>query len=126
MIQYIKYCFLLLFVGSKNKEGGFLMTIKKEEKPFLTYKGKPLVRRGDTIYYGNFQDKLIVTLTVVNGRQLGDLSIASTVTISLMTNDQSGAGKVIRKAERDGIYRALDIGAYWLEDSLEQLANMKK
>ncbi len=102
------------------------MTVKKEEKPFLTYKGKPLIRRGDTIYYGNFEDKLIVTLTLTSGRQLGDLNIASTVIISLMTNDQSGAGKVIRKAEREGIYRALDIGAYWLEDSLEQLANTKK
>ena len=110
---------------NETKKVNFCMASKKEEKAFLTYKGKPLVRRGDTIYYGNFEDKLIITLKVTDSKPVDDLNISTNIIICLQTNDPNGAGKVVRKAERDGFYRALDIGAYWLEDALEQIANMK-
>ena len=41
-----------------------------------------------------------------------DLELATDVIVSLMEN-----GKIVKKAEREGIYRALDIGAFWLEDA---------
>ena len=32
----------------------------KKKSEFLTYKGKPLVRKGNTLYYGNMSDKFVV------------------------------------------------------------------
>lgn len=33
---------------------------------FLEYKGKPLVRCGKTIYYGNMNDPYVICLNIIN------------------------------------------------------------
>ena len=33
-----------------------------EKKEFLTYKGKPLVRQGNTIYYGDMADDYVIMM----------------------------------------------------------------
>ena len=33
---------------------------EKQKSPFPMYRGKPLVRSGDTIYYGNMTDKYVI------------------------------------------------------------------
>ena len=42
-----------------------------EQQPFLMYKGKPLVRCADTLYYGNMSDKYVVMLRVLSTRKQG-------------------------------------------------------
>ena len=37
---------------------------EKEKQDFLTYKGKPLVRNGDTIYYGNMSDDYVIMMRI--------------------------------------------------------------
>lgn len=37
---------------------------EKETKDFLTYKGKPLVRNGNTLYYGHMSDDFVIMLTI--------------------------------------------------------------
>ena len=49
--------------GSILQEGGLGMSEKKAEK-FPTYKGKPLVRCGDTIYYGSMKDKYVIKMDI--------------------------------------------------------------
>lgn len=93
---------------------------KTEKQQYLTYKGKPLVRRGNLIYYGNHEDKYIVTLTINETTTLIDLDIATSVVVTLQTNDIPGKEKVINKAEREGLYEALDLGEYWLTDILSE------
>ena len=92
----------------------------KAEKEYLTYKGKPLVRRGNLIYYGNHEDKYIVTLNITDTTNLIDLDIATNVVVTLQTNDVPGKEKVLNKAEREGLYDALDLGEYWLTDKLSE------
>ena len=84
----------------------------------LRYKGKPLVRRGNMIYYGDPQDKYMVILIVTNTRMQKDLEISTAVTIQLMRNDGQKE-KILKQAERDGMYAAMDIAEYWLNDALE-------
>ena len=36
-----------------------------EKKEFLTYKGKPLVRQGNTIYYGDMADDYVIMMQIL-------------------------------------------------------------
>lgn len=92
---------------------------EKKKQEILYYKEKPLIRRGNLIYYGNPADPYIVMFIVEDSQKNGDLNVSSRVTIELQTNKGTGKEKVIKKAERDGLYAAMDIGEFWLSDILE-------
>lgn len=96
--------------SKKNSEN------KNEE--ILTYNGKPLVRCGNIIYYGNPEDKYIVIFRLEDQEPLEDLQISKRVIIELKTNEGKRS-QLIRQAERDGLYKAFDIGMFWLEQALE-------
>lgn len=97
------------------------MAVKK--KKFLTYNDKPILRCGNRIYYGNFEDKLILVLDILETKKVGDVEAATSVLIQVMDNTgELGEGQVFRKATRDNLYKALDIGEWWLKDALKQLA----
>lgn len=85
---------------------------KKKEQTSLIYKGKPMVKRGNTVIYGDINDKYYIHISILDTSTEQDLELASEVVVSLMEN-----GRVVKKAEREGLYRALDIGAFWLEDA---------
>lgn len=95
------------------------MPAKKEEQKILYYKEKPLIRRGNVIYYGNPADPYIVMFIVEESEKLGEIDISKKVSIELQTNKGNGKEKVIKKAERDGLWAAMDIGEFWLTDILE-------
>ena len=82
----------------------------------LKYKEKPLVRRGNMIYYGNPEDPYIILLVVNSSEKVKDLEISKN--ISIILQEDNGSGKMIKKAEREGMYAAMDIAEYWLEDAL--------
>lgn len=86
---------------------------KKKEQTALIYKGRPLVKRGNEVIYGDINDKYYIHIRILETEVEKDLELASEVVVSLMEGV-----KIIKKAEREGIYRALDIGAFWLEDAM--------
>lgn len=91
-----------------------------KKKKILTYKGKPLLKCGERIYYGNLEDKLILALDVVESEKNKDIQSSKKIKIQLMDNTgELGAGQVYRKAERENLYKALDIGEWWLQDALQ-------
>ena len=97
-----------------------MASVKK--KKILKYNGKPLIRVGDRLYYGNLEDKLILVLDIVDKKEISGVEAASKVKISLMDNTGAiGKGQVFRKAERDDIRKALDIGEWWLQDALTMM-----
>lgn len=87
---------------------------------FLEYKGKPLVRKGDDIYYGDMSDKFVVKLTVKDSEKDGDITKANTVLVQLLDTDTSlePEKRIIKKSEKTGLYNAMDIGSVWLERAL--------
>lgn len=91
------------------------MAPKKDE--VLTYNGKMLLRKGNEIYYGSPEGKYMVVFKVLESEKLEDLDIATKVIIELRTNEAENS-QLIRQAERDGLYKAFDIGFYWLDDAL--------
>lgn len=89
---------------------------------FLEYKGKPLVRSGNTIYYGDMNDAYVVCLNIKNSSKLKDITLAEDVTIQLLATDESLSPKdrIIKKSEKKGLFDALDLGATWLERQLKK------
>ncbi len=92
-----------------------------KKKKTMTYRGKPLYRVGDRIYYGNLEDKYILVLDLQEKEKYNDqLERTSKVRIQLIDNTEGkiGEGQVYRRAERTDLYHALDIGEWWLNDAL--------
>ena len=98
------------------------MAEKKEKNPFLMYKGKPLVRCGNTIYYVNMSDKYVVMFQVVSTKKVQDMEIADKVSILLMHTDPEirTKDKIVKKSEKTGLYNAMDLGSIWLERALAE------
>lgn len=92
----------------------------KEE--FLEYKGKPLVRCGNTVYYGNMSDPYVVCLNIQSDKKLKDIALSEKVIIQLLSTDEdvSPKDKIIKKSEKQGLFNALDLGAVWLKRSLKK------
>ncbi len=88
---------------------------------FLTYKGRPMVRSKDTIYYGNSEDKYIVMIKINSTKVVGGEEVADKVTVQMISSDPDVPAKdrVIKKSDKNGLYAALDIGAIWLERALK-------
>ncbi len=83
----------------------------KKKSDVLTYKGKMLLRKGNEIYYGSPEDKYIVLFRIMETDKLEDLDISKRVVIELRTNDEKNS-TLIKQAERDGLYKAFDIGFF--------------
>lgn len=91
-----------------------------KKKKGLNYKEKPLIRCGNRIFYGNLEDKYILVLDVLDSTPIDDIEHSTKVKIQLMDNTgELGEGTVYRKAERENLYKALDIGEWWLQDALQ-------
>ena len=79
---------------------------EKKKAKFLSYKGKPLVRCGNTIYYGNMNDPYVVLLQIVSSKKVNDLDVADRVTVQLLTTDPDDRPKdrIIKKSEKIALF----------------------
>ncbi len=86
----------------------------------LTYKGRPLMRKDNLIYYGSMADSHIVMLQVLETKKVGELDVATRVSVQLQLNDSAvkSRDRIVKKSEKDGLYTALDVGCVWLERAL--------
>ena len=89
------------------------------EQAFLTYKGKPIVRCKDIIYYGDSGEKYIVMLKINSTKNVGGVEVADKVTVQLMLSDTEAKERIVKKSEKSGLYNAMDIGAIWLDRALK-------
>jgi hypothetical protein len=98
------------------------MPEKKKSDTFLTYKGKPLVRNENTVYYGNMNEEYVVMLNITSTKKVKDLEVADRVVVQLVSTDPDvrPRDRIIKKAEKRGLYNAMDIGTVWLERELEK------
>ncbi|MDR0818971.1 MAG: hypothetical protein LBN43_05315 [Oscillospiraceae bacterium] len=93
----------------------------EENTANLSYRGYPLRRQGNILYYGNLTDKYVVMIQITKSEQLRDLEISKTVLIKLLNNDPEieSRKRVEKKAEKDGLYPAIDLAATWLDRYLK-------
>lgn len=86
----------------------------------LSYKGHPLRRKDNLIYYGTMAEKYIIMLQVLSSRQQGDLAVADKVSVQLQLTDPDlkSRDRVVKKSEKDSLYAAMDVAAVWLDRAL--------
>lgn len=91
-----------------------------EEKSVLTYKGHPLMRKDNLIYYGSMADSHIIMLQILESKKINDIDVASRVSVQLQLTDPTAKSRdrVVKKSEKAGLYTALDLGSVWLERAL--------
>ena len=91
-----------------------------DENAVLMYKGRPLMRKDNLIYYGSMADSHIVMLQILETKAVGGAEIASRVSVQLQLTDPTvkSRDRVVKKGEKAGLYTALDFGSVWLERAL--------
>lgn len=92
-----------------------------KQSSFLTYKGKPLVRKGNTIYYGNMSDPFVICLSIGSAHEVHGVKIADKVTVQLLNTDPTvnPLEAIVKRTEKNGLWAAVDIASIWLERALK-------
>ena len=87
----------------------------------LTYKGYPLIRSGNILYYGNITDKYIVMMNVRTSEKKGDLDVSARVAVQLQLTDTAAPAseRIVKSSEQNGLFAAMDIASIWLDRALE-------
>ena len=86
----------------------------------LTYKGHPLQRKGNLIYYGSFADKYIIMMQILETKKVKDLDVATRVALQLQYTDPSlkSHARVAKSSEKTSLYAAMDLASVWLDRAL--------
>lgn len=86
----------------------------------LIYKGHPLRRVDNLIYYGTMSEKYIIMMQILDSKKVQDMDVATKVSIQLQMTDPEikSRDRVIKKSEKDSLYAAMDVAAIWLERAL--------
>jgi len=91
-----------------------------EKIKVLEYKGHPLRRKDNLIYYGSMADKYIIMLQVTETKKLKDIDVATRVTVQLQLTDPDlkSRDRVVKKSEKNSFFEAIDVAAVWLDRAL--------
>lgn len=86
----------------------------------LSYKGRPLRRKDNLIYYGTMAEKYIIMLQILSTKQVDGLAVADKVSVQLQLTDPDlkSRDRVVKKSEKDSLYAAMDVATVWLDRAL--------
>ena len=90
------------------------------DEKILMYKGHPLMRKDNMIYYGSMADSHIIMLQILETKKINDMDVATRVSVQLQLTDPAvkSRDRIVKKSEKDGLYTALDVGSVWLQRAL--------
>lgn len=86
----------------------------------LNYKGKPLVRSKNEMYYGDMADPYVVFMQVLSTKQEDGEEMPDKVMVLLLKSDASLPPKdrIVKQSVKNGLYNALDFAAILLGRAL--------
>ena len=86
----------------------------------LSYKGHPLRRKDNFIYYGTMAEKYIIMLQILSTKNVDGLEMADRVAVQLQLTDPElrGRDRVVKRSEKDSLYAAMDVASVWLDRAL--------
>ena len=64
-----------------------------DEKKVLMYKGRPLMRKDNLVYYGSMADSHIVMMQVLETKKVNDTDIATRVSVQLQLTDPTARSR---------------------------------
>ena len=73
------------------------------------------------MYYGFIDDDYIIELLVKDTEKIDNLDVTTEISVQLLTNKSQlqDSERVVKSSKKNSLYAALDLGAVWLEDALE-------
>mgnify|MGYP007072686811 CR=1 FL=1 len=93
---------------------------KSKKAEGLTYKGHPLRRVDNLIYYGTMAEKYIIMMQILDSADTKDLPVAKRVSVQLQQTDPNVRMKerIVKKTEKNSMWAAMDIASIWLGRAL--------
>ena len=109
------YSFVTVFHGRV-----IMSNASNASSKLIEYKGHPLRRKDNLIYYGSMSEKYIIMLQVTETKMVQDLSVASRIVVQLQLTDPElkSRDRVVKKSEKSSFYEAIDVAAVWLDRAL--------
>ena len=96
------------------------MPTTSKKNDLLEYKGHPLMRTDNMIYYGSMSDSHIIMMQILDSADMKDLPVAKRVSVQLQqtgTNVRS-KDRIVKKTEKNSLWSAMDIASIWLDRAL--------
>jgi hypothetical protein len=87
------------------------------EGKYLEYLDKPLVREGDTICYGDMNEKCILILEIMSYKEVEGKKVPKNILIQVI--DSKDPNKIVKQGTKEGLYDAFSIGLVWLDLALK-------
>ncbi len=98
-------------------------------KNALVYKGHPLRRKDNILYYGSMSDKYIIMMQILETKKVedmdvaesaGELKVATRVSVQLQLTAPTvkSRDRIVKKSEKGSLYAAMDVASVWLERAL--------
>ena len=86
----------------------------------LVYKGHPLRRKDNIIYFGSMADKYIIMMQILETKKVEDMEVATKVAVQLQLTDPElkSRDRVVKKSENNSLYAAMDVASVWLDRAL--------
>lgn len=80
---------------------------------FIEYKGKPLVRQGDDIFYGDLSEKHYVYMMIMSDKDSpkGAVKVPETIMVQLL---ESATKKPVKQKITRGLAEAFEFAEAWL------------
>lgn len=88
------------------------------EKKLMFYRGFPLIRSGNTIFYGSGGDDFAAKLTIKSTKKVADLEVPDKIMVQLVPTKSTADVSKAKKADFIGFYEALDAAHIWLNEAL--------
>ena len=85
---------------------------------FIEYKGRPLVREGNEIYYGFMSDKFYLFMMIMSEKKDAKLGVQVPDQIMVQILPTDGSNKVEKQKMVNSLSEAFDLGLAWLERAL--------
>ena len=80
---------------------------------YLMFRGKPLVRDGQQICWGDMKDKYVLVLGIMSTKKAEGKEVPDQVLIQIQST------KVVKVGSKTGLYEAFEYGMIWLESELK-------
>ena len=87
------------------------------EGKYLEYMDKPLVREGDTICYGDMNEKCILILEIMSYKEVDGKKVPKNILIQVI--DSKDPNKIIKQGMKEGLHDAFSMGLVWLDLALK-------
>ncbi|MBQ8509252.1 MAG: hypothetical protein IJ493_05020 [Clostridia bacterium] len=83
---------------------------------YMMYRGKPLVREGQQLCYGNMNDKYVLVLGIMSTKKVGNKELPDQIMIMIQRTGEDKT--VVKSGIKNGLQEAFDYGIIWLETEL--------